>query len=64
MEKITFSEHDTDQEKLDVVNRIIDNMNLIEGKFLQLISGSEPDKKQTKKKTKNQTKKTSKKGGK
>lgn len=49
MENITFSEHDTDQEKLNVVNRIIDNMNLIEGKLLQIISKDKSDKKTSKK---------------
>ncbi len=38
MDNVTFSEFDTDEEKLKVVNRIIDNLRLIEGKLLQLIA--------------------------
>lgn len=41
MERVTFSEFDSDNEKLKVVNRIIDNQNQIEGKLLQLIADSE-----------------------
>ncbi|KKM81309.1 hypothetical protein LCGC14_1331120 [marine sediment metagenome] len=40
MERITFSEFDTDDEKLIVANRIIDNQNQIEGKLLMLISAN------------------------
>ena len=39
MENVTLSEFSTDDEKLRVVNRIIDNQNQIEGKLLQAIAG-------------------------
>ena len=38
MNNVTLSEFNTDDEKLRVVNRIIDNQNMIEGKLLQLIA--------------------------
>ena len=49
MENVTFSEFDTDDEKLKVVNRIIDNMRLIEGKLLQQIALNEKPKPKAKK---------------
>jgi len=39
MNNVTLSEFNTDDEKLRVVNRIIDNQNQIEGKLLQAIAG-------------------------
>ncbi len=38
MENVTFQEFDTDDEKLRVINRVIDNLNLVEGKVLQLVA--------------------------
>ncbi len=38
MKNVTFQEFDTDDEKLAVVNRVIDNLNLVEGKVLQLVA--------------------------
>ena len=38
MENINLNEFSTDDEKLMVVNRIIDNQNMIEGKLLQIIA--------------------------
>lgn len=38
MERVNLSEFNTDDEKLKVVNRIIDNQNRIEGELLQVIA--------------------------
>ena len=38
MERVNLSAFNTDEEKLRVVNDVIDNQNMIEGKLLQMIA--------------------------
>ena len=41
MEHVNFNEFDTDDDKLKVVNRVIDNLNLVEGKLLTMITAND-----------------------
>ena len=49
MENVNFSDINTDDEKVKVFNRIIDNQNQIEGKLLQLIADAKSEEKPKKK---------------
>ena len=49
MENVNFSDINTDDEKVKVFNRIIDNQNQIEGKLLQLIANAKSEEKLKKK---------------
>ena len=64
MENVTFSEFNTVDEQLRVVNLIIDNQNRIEGEFLRFVesSGKKAKKKSEKKVEKKAKEKTKKKG--
>ncbi|MHC4322711.1 MAG: hypothetical protein ACYSUX_00395 [Planctomycetota bacterium] len=49
MEHVRLSDINTDEEKVRVLNGIIDNLNMVEGKLLTMISSKENSKRKDKK---------------